>query len=125
MREGVSGCKVSQLRFRVGKVGLALCKVGFGVGYFLQGLFFLALKGGAGGEKLLPVFMLFVSLLQIFGNYSIYPASTFFLTRTRQGKAALGNVILPFAVLLMFLLAEYAAEKKREKKDVNSEKTFR
>lgn len=68
-------------------------------------------------KKLLPVFMLFVSLLQIFGNYSIYPASTFFLTRTRQGKAALGNVILPFAVLLMFLLAEYAAEKKREKKD--------
>lgn len=55
---------------------------------------------------LLPMFMTFVSLLQIFGNYSIYPASTFLLTRTRQGKAALGNVILPFLVLLLYRMAE-------------------
>ena len=55
---------------------------------------------------LLPVFMIFVALLQIFGNYSIYPASTFLLTRTRQGKAALGNVILPFFLLLLYKIAE-------------------
>lgn len=61
---------------------------------------------GSGQSILLPVFMLFVSLLQIFGNYSIYPASTFLLTRTRQGKAALGNVILPFLVLLLYRMAE-------------------
>lgn len=64
-------------------------------------------KTGRGGQDtLLPVFLLFVSLLQIFGNYSIYPASTFLLTRTRQGKAALGNVILPFFVLLLYRMAE-------------------
>ncbi len=57
-------------------------------------------------ETLLPVFMIFVSLLQIYGNYSIYPASTFLLTRTRQGKAALGNVILPFFLLLLYEIAE-------------------
>lgn len=57
-------------------------------------------------KKCLPIFMIFVSLLQIFGNYSIYPASTFLLTRTRQGKAALGNVILPFLVLLLLKLAK-------------------
>lgn len=55
---------------------------------------------------LLPLFMIFVTLLQIFGNYSIYPASTFLLTRTRQGKAALGNVVLPFLILLLYKMAE-------------------
>lgn len=58
------------------------------------------------GKELLPLFMIFVMLLQIFGNYSIYPASTFLLTRTRQGKAALGNVILPFFILLLYRIAE-------------------
>lgn len=57
-------------------------------------------------KTLLPWFMILVSLLQIFGNYSIYPASTFLLTRTRQGKAALGNVILPFLFLLLYQMAE-------------------
>ena len=63
-------------------------------------------KERADKRVLLPVFMIFVALLQIFGNYSIYPPSTFLLTRTRQGKAALGNVILPFFLLLLYQVAE-------------------
>lgn len=62
-------------------------------------------------ETMLPLFMIFVMLLQIFGNYSIYPASTFLLTRTRQGKAALGNVILPFFILLLYRMAEEIKER--------------
>lgn len=68
-------------------------------------------KGQAKKEILLPLFMIFVTLLQIFGNYSIYPASTFLLTRTRQGKAALGNVILPFFILLLYKMAEEVKER--------------
>lgn len=68
-------------------------------------------EGRIGRGKLLPLFMIFVSLLQIFGNYSIYPASTFLLTRTRQGKAALGNVILPFFLLLLYKIAEEVKKK--------------
>lgn len=64
-------------------------------------------------KRLLPVFMIFVSLLQIFGNYSIYPASTFLLTRARQGKEALGNVILPFLILVLFRIAEEVKRKGR------------
>ncbi len=64
-------------------------------------------------KALLPLFMIFVSLLQIFGNYSIYPASTFLLTRTRQGKAALGNVILPFLFLLLYKVAEEVKKQGR------------
>lgn len=70
-------------------------------------------KGHADPKTLLPVFMILVSLLQIFGNYSIYPASTFLLTRTRQGKAALGNVILPFLLLLLYRMAEEVKEQGR------------
>lgn len=66
-----------------------------------------------GQKTLLPLFMIFVSLLQIFGNYSIYPASTFLLTRTRQGKAALGNIILPFFLLLLYRIAEEVKERGR------------
>ncbi len=69
--------------------------------------------GRTGRAWFLPLFMIFVTLLQVFGNYSIYPASTFLLTRTRQGKAALGNVILPFFMLLLFKIAEEV--KKRGK----------
>lgn len=65
---------------------------------------------GMAGEGILPLFMIFVMLLQIFGNYSIYPASTFLLTRTRQGKAALGNVVLPFFILLLYRMAEEIKE---------------
>lgn len=76
-----------------------------------SGLDLAAEKGRRPGkEVLLPLFMIFVTLLQIFGNYSIYPASTFLLTRTRQGKAALGNVILPFFILLLHKMAEEVKE---------------
>ena len=63
----------------------------------------------------LPLFMIFMMLLQIFGNYSIYPASTFLLTRTRQGKAALGNVIVPFFILLLGKMAKEVKEQGKSR----------
>ncbi|MDE7231619.1 MAG: hypothetical protein K2N37_00880, partial [Lachnospiraceae bacterium] len=51
----------------------------------------------------LPVFMVIMSLFQIFGNVSIYTNETFFLTRTWQGKAVAGSLVIP-AVLWLFLL---------------------
>ena len=54
----------------------------------------------------LPIFMIFVSLLQIFGNVSIYTDSTFFLTRTWQGKSILANVVLPAIVWLILWIFE-------------------
>ena len=44
----------------------------------------------------IPYFMLFVALLQLFGNQSFYTAETFLLTRASQGKAVLANLIIPF-----------------------------
>ncbi|MBD5522917.1 MAG: hypothetical protein HDR04_00575 [Lachnospiraceae bacterium] len=50
----------------------------------------------------LPVFMLLMTLFQIFGNVSIYTNETFFLTRTWQGKAVAGCLVIP-ALFWMFL----------------------
>ena len=53
-------------------------------------------------KQKLPIFMLFICIMQIFGNVSIYTNATFFLTRTWQGKSLLANVVLP-AILWLIL----------------------
>lgn len=57
---------------------------------------------GAGSIRL-PIFMVLVSILQIWGNISIYTNATFFLTRTWQGKSVLANLVL---LVLIWLLLE-------------------
>lgn len=58
----------------------------------------------------LPIFLILMSLFQIFGNVSIYTNETFFLTRTWQGKAVAGSLVIP-ALFWMFLWI-YACEKR-------------
>lgn len=45
--------------------------------------------------------MIFICLMELFGNVSIYTNATFFLTRTWQGKSLLANVILPAIIWLV------------------------
>ena len=59
----------------------------------------------------LPVFMIMMCLFQIFGNVSIYTNETFFLTRTWQGKAMAGSLVIP-ALFWMFLLIYENAGRK-------------
>lgn len=58
-------------------------------------------------KQKLPIYMIFVVLLQLFGNTSIYTNATFFTMRTWQGKAILGNIII-FATIwiLLWILEE-------------------
>lgn len=66
-------------------------------------------------RKKLPIFMIFIAIMQIFGNVSIYTGSTFFLTRTWQGKSMLANVCIP-AIIWLFLMifdSENEAEEMR------------
>lgn len=58
----------------------------------------------------LPLFMILMAVLQIFGNVSIYTNETFFLTRTWQGKAVAGSLVIP-ALLWLFVLL-YRGRKK-------------
>ena len=46
-------------------------------------------------RELLPMFMVIMALLMMFGNTSIYTAETFLMMRTWQGKAMVANLILP------------------------------
>nr|WP_297706546.1 DUF6077 domain-containing protein [uncultured Butyrivibrio sp.] len=56
-------------------------------------------------QEIIPVFMVIISVLMMFGNVSIYTPATFFLTRTWQGKAMVCNLVFPliFWVFLWML----------------------
>lgn len=60
----------------------------------------------------LPIFMIMMAMFQIFGNVSIYTNETFFLTRTWQGKAVAGSLVIP-AMFWMFLSIYDGMAKKR------------
>lgn len=61
----------------------------------------------------LPIFMTLVSIMQIWGNASIYTNATFFLTRTWQGKSILANLIL---LVQIWLLLEIFDDKEEGSK---------
>lgn len=54
----------------------------------------------------LPLFMLFLQVLILYGGYSLYTAENFLLVRTAQGKAVLAGIVIPFIFLLLFILVE-------------------
>jgi hypothetical protein len=65
----------------------------------------------AANKERLPMFMVLMAVLQVFGNVSIYTNETFLLTRTWQGKSFAANFVIP-AVLWLFLRI---AEGERER----------
>lgn len=54
-------------------------------------------------EGRLPLFLLFTELLVLFGDYSFCTVENFMIARSRQGKAALGSIVLPFLFYLLLL----------------------
>ena len=57
-------------------------------------------------EKKVFYFLLVMSIVNLWGNYSIRNNFSFFLLRIWQGKAVLANVILPAIILLFMKLEE-------------------
>lgn len=49
-----------------------------------------------GNRKKVSLGLCFISILNIWGNVSVYTAATFLMIRIWQGKAILANIILPF-----------------------------
>lgn len=60
------------------------------------------------------MFMIVMALFQIFGNVSIYTNETFFLTRTWQGKAVAGSLVIP-AVFWILLCLFRDGEQERDR----------
>lgn len=65
------------------------------------------------GDARLPLFLAFTELLVLFGDYSFQSAENFMIARSRQGKAALGSIVIPFALFLLLLLCRKLSEKQR------------
>lgn len=62
-------------------------------------------------REMVPLFLFISSLMVTFGNYSMKTTETFLLTRTAQGKAIIGNVVFPFAILLILMLIDRVARR--------------
>ncbi len=61
----------------------------------------------------IPLFLTFTEVLVLFGDYSYYTAENFMLARSRQGKAALGSIVIPMMFLLLLYLLEQWQEQKK------------
>ncbi len=57
-------------------------------------------------QESVPLFLIATELLVLFGDYSFYTVENFMLARSRQGKAALGSIIIPALILLLLMLLE-------------------
>ena len=62
-----------------------------------------------GGRKL-PLFLLILQTLVLFGGYSTYSAENFLLVRTAQGKSVMANIVIPFLFLLLLSILEQLQE---------------
>lgn len=59
------------------------------------------------------LFLIFTELLVLFGDVSIYTVENFMIARSRQGKAALGSIVIPFLLLLLLLLLQKLQAKEK------------
>lgn len=58
-------------------------------------------------KEYISLFMITIVLMYIFGNVSIYTATTFMITRTWQGKAMFSNLIVPVLILCFLMMKEH------------------
>lgn len=86
---------------------LMLIPMAYGI-YYLLGSKLFAKK-----KEYIPLFLIFAELLVLFGDYSFYTAERFMLARSRQGKAALGSIIIPMLFLLLLIMLEKMQENQR------------
>lgn len=86
---------------------LVLIAMTYGI-FYLAGVRFFPEKEGKR-----PLFLIFTELLVIFGDYSYYTVENFMIARSRQGKAALGSIVIPFLILLLIMLLKKLQDNKQ------------
>ncbi len=65
-------------------------------------------------QTLIPVFMIVVSVLLMFGNVSIYTPATFLFMRTWQGKAMVANLVFPMIFWMFLWMMEDVGERGKK-----------
>lgn len=68
------------------------------------------------------MFLVLIAVIALFSGFSYSSAERFMLTRTRQGKEALANIVIPFVFLLLVKISKKAEEES--KKDIPTEYLF-
>lgn len=86
---------------------LMLIPMTYGIYYLLGSKLFYQKR------ERIPLFLIVTEILVLFGDYSFYTAERFMIARSRQGKAALGSIIIPVLFLLLLLLLEKMQENQR------------
>lgn len=99
---GIQTVTVAQVLVPPVLIGMA-----YGVYYLLGGRLF------AKHKERLPLFLIFAEILVLFGDYSMYTPEKFLIARSRQGKAALSAIMIPFLIYLLLVLMEKLEEKQR------------
>jgi len=93
----------------VAHTAVGTCLIGLTyVIYFKIGQILLADK-----KEHLPIFLSFTALLILFGDYSYKTVENFMIARSRQGKAALGNIIVPVTIFLLLMIFEEIQKQKK------------
>lgn len=87
-------------------VPIALISMTYGIFYLLGRIL---LKDS---KDTLPLFLIFTEGLVLFGDYSFYTAENFMIARSRQGKAALGSIVIPMILLLLLILLRHLQEEE-------------
>lgn len=84
-----------------------LIAMSYGIYRLIAGELFLERDGRR------PLFLIFMGILVLFGNVSIYTVENFMIARSRQGKAALGNIVIPFLLWLLLILFRKVQEREK------------
>ena len=69
-------------------------------------------------KEIVPVFLIIVSFLMMFGNVSHYTPATFFLMRTWQGKAMVGNLVFPMIFWIFLEMYDSVKSQKKGHEDI-------
>lgn len=88
-------------------VGPVLIACTYVIYYLIAGSLFKAKK------ESVPLFLAGMALFVLFGDYSSYTAENFMLARSRQGKAAIGNIVIPVIFYLLLVLLQRLRDEKK------------
>jgi hypothetical protein len=64
-------------------------------------------------KQYLPLFLVGLEVLVLFGDVSSMTPENFLLARSRQGKAALATLVIPMLIVLLYLLVEHLQDKEK------------
>ena len=92
---------------------IALISMTYSIFYLLGKRILFTGNRGSDKKWALPVFLICTEVLVLFGDYSFYTVENFMIARSRQGKAALGSILIPMIFFLLLTLFRRMQEQQK------------